>query len=120
MDLAGPGREVPLIHLEVRHLGGALARGDDAHGALDAIDSPYLLGSIGALMSPEMADAINGTFAQIEERMKPWTNDRSVLGFAEHRPGWRSSFPPATADRLVEVRDAYDPDRLIVANHDVE
>lgn len=120
VELAGPGVDVPLIHLEVRHLGGALAQSDPSNGALDAIDSPYLLGSIGAVMSPEMGQAVEATFARIEERVKPWTNDRSVLGFAEHRPGWRSSFPASVADRLAQVRDAYDPGKLIVANHDSE
>ncbi len=118
VELAGPEADVPLIHLELRHLGGVLARGDRSHGALDAIDSPYLLDAIGPVPAPEARAGVEATFAAISDRMRPWTSDRTLLGFAEQDAGWRRSFPAAAADRLAAVRGAYDPDRLIISNHD--
>ncbi|MFN8149882.1 MAG: FAD-binding oxidoreductase [Solirubrobacterales bacterium] len=118
VELAGPEADVPLIHLEIRHLGGALARGSASNGALDSLDSPYLLGAIGPVPVPEARAGVQATFEAIGERMAPWTAERGLLGFQEQEPGWRASFPAATADRLAELRDAYDPARLIVSNHD--
>lgn len=118
VELAGPDADVPLIHLEIRHLGGALARGGADHGALDSLASPYLLGAIGPAPVPEARAGVEATFTAIAERMKPWAAERSLLGFAEQDQGWSGSFPADTAARLGEVREAYDPDRLIVSNHD--
>ena len=118
VELAGPEADVPLIHLEIRHLGGALARGDAANGALDSLSSPYMLGAIGPVPVPEARAGVEATFAAIGERMEPWTWERTLLGFAEQNPDWRGSFPEEAAVRLADVRAAYDPGGLIVSNHD--
>jgi FAD/FMN-containing dehydrogenase len=116
VELAGPDADVPLIFLELRHLGGALARSAPEHGALDAVDAPYLLDAIAPLMNPEMGAAIDATFDRIQERMAPWLAERTLLSFAEQRPGRAGSFDAAGADRLAAVKDAYDPDGLILPN----
>ena len=72
VDLAGPDVDVPLIHLEIRHLGGAMDRPGDDHGALDVAAGSHLVYAIGAAMSPEMDGAIIGTLTAIKERMEPW------------------------------------------------
>ncbi len=118
VELAGPEADVPLIHLEIRHLGGALARGEASHGALDSLDSPYLLGAVGPVPVPEARAGVEATFAAIGERMAPWASERTLLGFAEQGGGWERSFPAADAERLAALRDELDPDRLIVSNHD--
>lgn len=118
VELAGPEADVPLIHLEIRHLGGALARGDASHGALDSLDSPYLLGAVGPVPVPEARAGVEATFAAITGRMAPWTSERTLLGFAEQEDGWEGSFPADAAARLAALRDELDPDRLILANHD--
>ncbi len=45
----------PLLHVEVRHLGGALARRSPGHGVLDAIDEPFLAFTFG--LTPDAAGA---------------------------------------------------------------
>jgi FAD/FMN-containing dehydrogenase len=118
VELAGPDADVPLIFLELRHLGGALGRAEEGNGALDCAPCPYLLDGIGAVMSPEASAAIDATFARIQERMEPWLAERTLLGFAEQQPGRAGSFEAATAERLASVKGAYDPDGLIVASHE--
>jgi hypothetical protein len=118
VELAGPDADLPLIFLELRHLGGELARSDDSHGALDSVGSPYLLDGIGAVMSPDAAAAIDATVERIEERMAPWASERTLLGFAEQQPGRAGSFGAATAERLAGVKAEYDPEGLIVASHE--
>ena len=57
----------PLLHVEVRHLGGAAARRSADHGVLDAIDQPFVAFTFG--LTPD-ADAL----AAVEHHV------RSVLG----------------------------------------
>lgn len=117
VEIAGPDTDVPLIHLELRRLGGALDRSDPAHGALDIAGADYLLYGVGAVMSPEVGEAIKALFSRIEERMAPWTADHALLAFAEQRPDLSSCFPAATAERLERLKSERDPDGLILANH---
>ena len=108
---------MPLIFLELRRLGGALERSDPAHGALDTVDAPYILYGVGAVMSPELDGAIIATHNRVRERLDQWADERTLLGFAEQQEGWRASFPAETAERLAEVKAAYDPDDVILSNH---
>jgi len=118
--LAGPDAPVPLIHLELRHLGGALARGDAGHGALDRLEGAFLLYGVGVPVTPEVGAAVLATLDGARERMAPYAASsppRSLLSFDERSPGIRASFPADVADRLVRVKAAYDPDGLLVGNH---
>lgn len=117
VELAGPDADVPLIFLEIRHLGGALERSSHSHGAVDTAGAPYLLNGVGAVIGPEVDQAIGDLFGRIERRMGPWLADHALPAFAEQRPDLRSCFPAATADRLERVKATYDPDGLLLANH---
>lgn len=118
VDLVGPEVDVPLIHLEIRHLGGALDRSGDDHGALDVAAGSHLVYGVGAAMSPEADGAIIGTLTGIKERMAPWRADCSQFGFAEMQNGLRGSFPAEVADRIEAAKAKYDPDGLLVGVSD--
>lgn len=120
LELAGPDVQSPLIHLELRHLGGALAESSPAHGAADRIDGSFLAYGLGMPTGPELTDAIRDALASVKERFAPWATGTTVLNFAEQQPGTRASFPPSTAGRLNAVKKAYDPDGIVVANHTVD
>jgi FAD/FMN-containing dehydrogenase len=113
VELAGPDADVPLIHLELRHLGGALDRGSPDHGALDVAAGRFLLYGIGAAMSPELDGAITGTLAAIRERMEPWRAPCALFNFAELLPGYEGCFPAETAARLAAAKEAYDPEGML-------
>jgi FAD/FMN-containing dehydrogenase len=117
VELAGPDTDVPLIFLELRRLGGALDRSDPAHGALDTAGADYLLYGVGAVMSPEVGEAIKALFGRVEERMAPWTAEHSLLAFAEQRSDLRGCFPDAVAERLERIKAERDPAGLILASH---
>jgi hypothetical protein len=117
VELVGPEVDVPLIHLEIRHLGGALGRSAEGGGALDHVDAGFLLYGVGPAPTPEMDEAVKGTLAGILERMKPWAASQSLLAFAEQQPELTPSFDPGTAQRLADIKAAADPDGLILANH---
>lgn len=117
VDLAGPDVDVPLAQLELRHLGGALARSDPAHGALDVAGAPFLLWGVGAAFTREDRVAVDATLATVSDRMAAFSAEHSLLGFAEQQPDLGASFPPVVAERLNQVKAAYDPDGLILGNH---
>jgi hypothetical protein len=120
VELAGPGATTPLLFVELRQFGGALARSSLDHGAADAFDAGFGCYSVGMTLSPEMQQANTAALAEVKERMAPWTAPKTQLNFAETQPGTRDSFPDATADRLARIKADYDPDGLIVGNHAVD
>lgn len=117
VELAGPDTDIPLTSFELRRLGGELDRSDPANGALDTADADYVLYGVGAVMSPEVGEAIKAFFGRVEDRMAPWTAEQALLGFAEQRPGLASCFPPAIAERLTKIKSERDPSGLILGNH---
>ncbi len=56
--VTGPGSGSPLLTVELRHGGGALARAEAGHGALATLPGSYAMLAVGAVMEPEMAPAV--------------------------------------------------------------
>jgi hypothetical protein len=117
VELGGPGVQTPLIQLEIRHLGGALAQPTVDPGAAGAITAEVLVYGVGMPVTPEVGQAIERTLAAVEARLEPFlATPRSVLTFDERGLGLRGLFPSTVADRLGNVTAAYDPDGVFVAN----
>jgi hypothetical protein len=117
VELAGPGVDSPLIQLEIRQLGGALAQPTSDPGAAGALTAAILVYGVGMPVTPDVGKAIESALAAVEERLAPWVaTPRNVLTFDERGLGMRELFPPAVADRLANVTAAYDPSGLFVAN----
>ncbi len=118
VELAGPGADIPLISLEVRHLGGALRHPDGDPGAAGAVEAEALVYGVGMPVTPDVGAAIGATLGAVRDRLAPWTGERrTLLTFDEQDPGLRSSFPPDVADRLARIGAAYDPDARLLGNH---
>jgi len=113
LELAGPGADVPLIHLEIRHLGGALDRSAPDHGALDVAGGTHAVGGVGIAMTPAMDGAIADVLIAVEERLAPWRAETSLFNLCEGLRGYSGAFPPAIAERLTTVRSTYDPEGLL-------
>jgi FAD binding domain len=117
VELGGPGVQIPLIQLEIRHLGGALAEPTVDPGAAGAIAAEVLVYGVGMPVTPEVGQAIESTLAAVETRLEPFlATPRTVLTFDERGLGLHELFPQTVADRLANVTAAYDPDGLFVAN----
>ena len=109
----------PLLHAEVRHLGGAARIGSPDHGVLDFIDQPFIMFTFGLALDPEMEAAVEHHLKHLLEAFAPWDSGRRYLNFAESRVDPRSIFPEESYDRLCEVKARYDPNDLFLANHPV-
>ncbi|NMO88219.1 FAD-binding oxidoreductase [Actinomycetospora sp. TBRC 11914] len=111
--LAEVGASTPHM-LELRHLGGALARPaavPDAVGHRDAAFNVFT----SAYPGPAFADAA-GIQTAFYQRLLPWSGGRSLLNFTcrpDGRPvDARGAFDAATLARLQEVKAETDPRNL--------
>ncbi|MDP9227840.1 MAG: FAD-binding oxidoreductase, partial [Actinomycetota bacterium] len=116
---AGPESGSPLLLTELRQLGGALARPAESAGALDKLDAAFAMFSVGMPMTPELGEAIKTYQDHQSEEMQPWAIDGGFFNFVE-RPGPIEAIMPAeTCERLREIKQRWDPDGVIRANHEL-
>jgi hypothetical protein len=105
--------------LELRQLGGALGRPAAAgHGALASVAADWALFAGGFAPDDAARAAIAEAIDHLRVRLAPWTADQILLNASAGSIDPSVAFAPATWDRLQHVRDAYDPDHVILANHD--
>ena len=109
----------PLVHVEVRHLGGALRSGSPDHGCVATIDQPFILFTFGFAADAEMKAAVEQSVEHLIARLASWHSGRRYLNFAESRVDPQLLFPEASYDRLREIRARYDPRGIFVANHPI-
>ncbi len=109
VDGFGEGSGSPLMMVELRHAGGALAR--PGSSALACLPGEYVTFA-GAVAIPELAEPTAAAFARLREALAPCATDRVYGNFAERRHAPEVVYGQASATRLHAVRTAYDPDGL--------
>jgi FAD/FMN-containing dehydrogenase len=117
VDVAGPDADTALLQVEIRHLGGAVARPLGGNGALACIDAPYATFAVGMVMGPEMAAAVAADLAKVRQAFSPWEADRAYLNFAEAKTDPGKLFDPTAYARLRAIKADLDPNAMFVANH---
>jgi hypothetical protein len=118
--VGGPGSGSPLLLLELRQLGGALAEAPGGGGALSALPDEFTLYGVGMAMGPEMAKAIGAHLGRVKGAMASWSAG-VYLNFCETEGGGAPrAFDEATYARLREVKARYDGGDLFRSNHPVE
>ena len=99
----------PILSTEVRHVGGAVARGAAHHGALAAFEAPYITYSVGIAPTPEAQAAVRSAVQRLRTRLEPWQAEHTYLNFSEGRRPAEAHFTEAAHHRLRKVKAAYDP-----------
>ena len=115
LDFTGPGTQNALLFTEIRQLGGALA---DSDGPA-TVTAPYLLHAVAVAPFPEVAAAGRADAERLLEVMAPWTAPGRLLTFVDTTVEGRVAYGDRW-ERLRAVRDAVDPDRVIVSNHPLD
>jgi hypothetical protein len=118
VDAAGPGSGSPLASVELRHMGGALARAGENAGAVATMPGEYLMFAVGGLMTPEMGPLVEAQATLVAEALRPWQSGR-YWNFTERSAELGEFFDDETAARLRAVRRRVDPHGLFLANHEV-
>ncbi|MEN3282423.1 MAG: hypothetical protein V7607_3563, partial [Solirubrobacteraceae bacterium] len=115
---AGPGSGSPLVSVELHHLGGALGRAEDHHGALAALEADFALYAVGITADEASAATVNAHVDAVKGALSQWNAGRRFLNFSERRSG-EDAYPPAVHRRLRAVKTLVDPDDVIRANHPI-
>jgi FAD/FMN-containing dehydrogenase len=119
VGIAGAGSGSPLLSVEVRQLGGALANPSASNGARSSIDAEFALYAVGMAMDAGMKAAVEAHAARVQDVLEAWSADRSFMNFTERRADPSDLFDAATYARLRKVKAEYDPDAVICGNHTV-
>jgi FAD/FMN-containing dehydrogenase len=106
-----------LLAVELRHLGGAVARVPDGAGARSHLAAAYVFFAVGVPATPELAAAIPGHLARAKAALAPWKAEGEYLNFAEHPVDVSTAFDADTFAALQAVKAKYDGADTIHANH---
>jgi FAD/FMN-containing dehydrogenase len=119
VGLAGPDTGTLLASVEVRHLGGALARPAPDGGAQPSIDANYLVGAVGAAPTPDLAAAVRAETHAVKDALAPWHASYDYYDFADAPAPASAVLPPASYRRLQHIKAAYDPGQAVICAHPV-
>jgi FAD/FMN-containing dehydrogenase len=114
------GPSSPIVSLEVRNLGGELARHTPGSGVLGSLDASYLLFAVGTAPTPELAAGVEHDITRLQRALARWDSGRTYLNFAQHPRSGRSLFGGDEYARLRRLKAEIDPDNVFHANHQVE
>jgi hypothetical protein len=117
--VAGPGSGSPLLSVELRHLGGELARPKAGNGALASLDAGFAMFAIGITATPEQAAAVDGHVDVVKDALARWAAGSDYMNFVERPAGSARLFPETTYGRLRRIKAEADPAGLFVANHPI-
>ncbi|WP_211369896.1 hypothetical protein [Nonomuraea turkmeniaca] len=98
----------PLINVQIRHLGGALAEPGVGAGASGAVAEPYLLGLLG-LGLPHAADATRAKQAEAVADLEAYISGRKPYTLLSPGDTAAKSFSSSALARLREIKRARDP-----------
>jgi FAD/FMN-containing dehydrogenase len=118
LEQAGPEARCPLLLVEVRLLGGALA-GVGRSDAVSGRDAAYSLFAVGALMPP-IAEAVPGAIQAVLAAVAPWSTGHTMVNFhgapgddADRARAWSGP----SYERLQRAKATYDPANLLRFGH---
>jgi FAD binding domain-containing protein len=115
---AGPNSGSPLLSVELRHLGGAVGRTPDGHGALASIEADFALYAVGMAPDAAAAATVNAHIDVLKGAVSEWNCGRRFLNFSERADG-HDAWTPEALRRLRAVKTLVDPDDMIRANHPI-
>jgi hypothetical protein len=108
----------PLVMLELRQLGGALAQPPAGHGALGSLPGGFSVFASGAVIGADASQAIDAQLDALRLRLAPWITPQALLNSSRAGTDPSEGFDPETWDRLSAVRDRFDPNGLILSNRE--
>jgi FAD/FMN-containing dehydrogenase len=111
----------PLAGIQVRVLGGAMARIPDDATAFGHRQARLLVNVAAMYNRPEDGPAHEAWASGLETALSGGAPTGAYVGFLgdEGEAGTRRAYPPATLERLAEVKRRYDPDNLFRLNANV-
>jgi FAD/FMN-containing dehydrogenase len=119
LDSAGPGSPSQLASVELRAMGGALARRPEGAGARATLNGDYAMFAVGGVMSPELEPVIQGQADGVASALAPWDAGARYANFEERSADARLFYDEDTFRLLRALRTEWDPSGLFLANHEI-
>jgi FAD/FMN-containing dehydrogenase len=119
VHVAGPESGSPLLMVELRHLGGALARAGEGHGAVATMEGDYALFAVGMAPDADTAAIVDEHVDLVKTALCEWDAGRRYLNFSERPIDTRRAYTAAAYRRLQAVKTLVDPDDMFRANHPI-
>jgi hypothetical protein len=119
VHVAGPESGSPLLMVELRHLGGALARVGEGHGAVATMEGDYALFAVGMAPDADTAAIVDEHVDLVKTALCEWDAGRRYLNFSERPIDTRRAYTAAAYRRLQAVKTLVDPDDMFRANHPI-
>ncbi|GAA2068872.1 FAD-binding oxidoreductase [Streptomyces albiaxialis] len=110
----------PLLNVQLRHLGGALARppadaGTEA-GACGVLTEPYLLSTYGRVPDPGAAAGVRERQAELARDLRPYLTGRKPYTYLSPGESAAAAFPAPALARLRALKRERDPRGVFRAN----
>ncbi|MWA01469.1 FAD-binding protein [Actinomadura sp. LD22] len=119
LGLAGPGAPDRAI-VEVRHLGGAMAKPPAVPNAVGNRDAGHLVGLLSKLGPDDMGvDALHDRFGRLLAARSRGRVLNFLFGPDATPDRVRAAYEPETYRRLAELKARYDPANLFRLNHNI-
>ena len=80
----------------------------------------FLMYAAGVAATPELGGAARAHARAVKDALTAWRADYDYYNFAETQAGADAVLPPASHQRLQEIKAIYDPDQAIVSAHPVQ
>ena len=119
VQTAGAGSHSPLLSVELRHAGGALARKVPGGGAVSSVNGRFLLFAVGMAPTHDAGTAVKAQVELVQNALAPWDAGRAYSNFATKRERGERLFGDLTYRRLQTVKATVDPDDVFRSNHPV-
>jgi hypothetical protein len=102
----------PLVSAEIRHLGGALGRAPEGHGALAAVPGAFMVFGVGMVLDEAMAGAVRSHLDKLVSGFEPYDSGRVYTNFVERPTATSAAFDEDSYARLREIKADRDPENL--------
>jgi hypothetical protein len=123
VEVAGAGSGSPLITLDLRQLGGALARTADHLSTMGKGDSKFIMNGVGPAFTPEMAEGVVAYLSRVAEATRRFQTGDTYVNFMEldgaSPERVEAAYAPEDYERLVALKDRYDPKNVFRFNRNI-
>jgi FAD/FMN-containing dehydrogenase len=123
VEVAGAGSGSPLIMLELRQLGGALARTAEHLSTMGKGDSKFIINGVGPAFTPEMAEGVVAYLARVADATRSFQTGDTYVNFMELEGASaervKAAYAPEDFERLVALKDHYDPHNVFRFNRNI-
>jgi FAD/FMN-containing dehydrogenase len=121
LQVVGPGAQTPLLMVELRPMGGALARPSAGRDAVSGRDAGWSLLGIGVLVPP-VAELVPAGITALLDAMRPWATGLTMVNFHGHAGDATDrarAWPPEIYETIKRAKRRYDPDNMMRFGHAV-